>query len=193
MKKWIFNKFVLAVIIITTLFSLAVKSVNAREGFSVGAQGLGNFFLTNGGPNLDIGPGGGLFFDYRFNQRWSIETDLFFSFHDGEGAFKGDNNMLLLGVPTVELKFYFRGHESSIDPYALAGLGVYVLTEGSINNNSSGFGLGGNIGLGSDFYVMPRLSLGVAVKFRPIALIQANNASAGLINLGAIGSIAWHF
>ncbi len=179
--------------LIVSLFFLNGKSAHARQGFSLGAMGLGNFFLTNGGPNLDIGPGGGLLFDYRFNQRWSIETDLFFSFHDGEGNNAGDNNMILLGVPSIELKFYLRGQEAKIDPYVLAGLGFYVLTEGSVKNNSGGFGLGGNIGIGSDFYVLDRLSLGIAIKFRPIALIQGNSASAGLINLGAIGNIAWHF
>lgn len=169
------------------------KVSEAREGFSIGAQGIGNFFLTDSNPDLKIGPGGGLFFDYRFNQRWSIETDLFFSIHDGGGISAGDNNQILLGVPTVELKFYLRGQENNVDPYILAGLGVYILTEGSISNNTGGVGLGGNFGVGADFYVLHGLSLGLVAKFRPIALIQGNSRSAGLINFGLIGNIVWHF
>lgn len=165
----------------------------ARTGWSVGGQGIGNFFLTDSNPDLSIGPGGGIMVDYRFNQRWSIETDLFVSFHDGQGISNGDNNMYLLGVPTIELKFYLRGQENNIDPYLLAGLGVYVLTEGSVSNNSGGVGLGGNFGMGVDFYLLRRLSLGVAAKFRPIALIQGNSQSTGLINFGLIGNLVFHF
>lgn len=178
-------------ILMTTL--ILPLSAQAREGFSIGAQGIGNFFLTDGNPDLKPGPGAGLYFDYRFNQRWSIETDIFFSWHDGTGASSGDNDQILLGVPTIELKFYLRGSESRIDPYLLAGVGVYVLTEGDIDNNSGGAGMGGSFGVGSDFYVLDRLSLGIVVKFRPIAIIQGNSQSTGLINLGAIGNLAWHF
>jgi hypothetical protein len=169
------------------------KELLARTGWSVGGQGIGNFFLTDSNPDLGIGPGGGIMVDYRFNQRWSLETDLFVSFHDGEGISNGDNNMYLLGVPTVELKFYLRGQENNIDPYLLAGLGVYVLTEGSVSNNSGGVGLGGNFGMGVDFYLLRRLSLGVAAKFRPMALIQGNSQSTGLINFGLIGNLVFHF
>lgn len=183
----------LAFSLLSWICLLAAPTARAREGFSVGAQGLGNFFLTNSRPDLKIGPGGGLFFDYRFNQRWSIETDIFVSFHDGGGASTGDNGMLLLGVPTVELKFYPRSQEGTVEPYLFAGLGIYVLTEGDISNNSGGVGVGGNLGAGVDFYVLDRLSLGLAFKFRPIALIQGGNNSAALINLGLVGNIAWHF
>lgn len=182
------------------LFSLAALSAlafssqaQAREGWSVGLQGMGNFFLTDSDPDLKVGPGGGIAVDYRFNQRWSIEADLFVSFHDGGGISSGDNGMLLLGVPTVELKFYPRSQESTVEPYVFAGLGIYVLTEGDIDDNSGGVGVGGNLGAGVDFYVVNRLSLGFAVKFRPIALIQGGNNSAALIDLGLVGNIAWHF
>lgn len=186
-------KWIGAAIWLALLGLFPASPAQARQGFSIGAQGMGNFFLTNGRPDLKIGPGGGLFFDYRFNQRWSIETDLFVSFHDGGGASTGDNNMLLLGVPTVELKFYPRSQEGTVEPYLFAGLGIYVLTEGSISNNSGGVGVGGNLGAGADFYVTDRLSLGLAVKFRPIALIQGGNNSAALIDLGLVGNFAWHF
>ncbi len=173
---------------------LKAPTVQAHSGWTLGLQGIGNFFLTDSFPDLKTGPGAGLFFDYRFNQRWALETDFFFSVHDGAGISTGDNDMILLGVPTVELKFYLRGSENPrIDPYLLAGLGVYVLTEGSIDDNSGGVGLGGNFGFGVDFYATSRLSLGIAAKFRPIALIQSNNQSTGLINLGLLGNLAFHF
>ena len=176
------------------LISLApTRPAQARQGFGVGIQGLGNFFLTDSIPNLKIGPGGGIWFDYRFNQRWAIETDLNFSIHNGKGVSTGDNNMWLLGVPTIQLKFYLVGRETRIDPYLLAGVGVFVLTEGSVSNNSGGVGMGGLFGIGSDFWVTDWMTLGLVAKFRPIAIIQGNSRSAGLINFSMQGNIAWHF
>src|SRR5262245_11481224 len=132
--------------IIVSLAAVAVfaftAQAQAREGWSVGLQGMGNFFLTDSDPDLKVGPGGGIAVDYRFNQRWSIEADLFVSFHDGDGISSGDNGMLLLGVPTVELKFYPRSKEGTVEPYVFAGLGIYVLTEGDIDDNSGGVGVG---------------------------------------------------
>lgn len=185
-------------IILLSLFVMGLhftwpSAAQARQGWAVGATGMGNFFLTDSTPNLSIGPGGGIFFDYRFNQRWAIETNLFVSTHDGRENSSGDNGILLLGVPTAELKFYLRGQESRIDPYLSAGLGVFVLTEGNVDNNTGGVGMGGLFGIGADFYVLERLSLGLAAKFRPIAIIQGNSQSAGLINFGMIGNIAFHF
>jgi hypothetical protein len=172
---------------------LHVNTVYAHTGPSVGVMGMGNFFLTNAHPDLKIGPGAGLMFDYRFNQHWSVETDLFFSEHSGEGISAADKDIFLIGVPTFELKFYLRGQENRLDPYLLAGFGVYVLTEGTIDDNSGGVGVGGNFGLGVDFYLLDRLSLGLAAKFRPIAVIQGNSQSTGLINFGMIGNLIWHF
>ena len=185
------KKILFALAAVATLASSA--QLQAREGWSVGLQGMGNFFLTDSDPDLKVGPGGGIAVDYRFNQRWSIEADLFVSFHDGGGISAGDDGMLLLGVPTAELKFYFRSQEATVEPYVFAGLGIYVLTEGDVDDDSGGIGVGGNLGAGVDFYVTDHLSLGFAVKFRPIALIQGGNNSAALINLGLIGNIAWHF
>jgi hypothetical protein len=183
------------IMVLATYFFLILYAdpLFARVGPSVGMMGMGNFFLTNSQPDLKIGPGGGLLFDYRFNQRWSVETDLFVSLHSGEGAFAGDKDIFLIGAPTFELKFYLRGQENNIDPYLLAGFGVYVLTEGTLDQNLGGVGVGGNFGLGVDFYLLERLSLGLAAKFRPIAVIQGNSQSTGLINFGMIGNLIWHF
>lgn len=186
MKKQI----ILLGIFLLTLYS---NPLFARVGPSVGMMGMGNFFLTEGQPDLQIGPGGGLLFDYRFNQRWSVETDLFVTLHSGKNAFAGDKDIFLIGAPTFELKFYLRGQENNIDPYLLAGFGIYVLTEGSLDQNRGGVGVGGNFGLGVDFYLLERLSLGLAAKFRPIAVIQGNSQSTGLINFGMIGNLIWHF
>lgn len=173
--------------------SLFSTPAQARAGWSVGAIGMGNFFLTRSNPDLKIGPGGGLFFEYRFNQRWGIETDFFITVHNGQNASTGDNGIYFLGVPSLELKFYMLPRETWVDPYVLVGLGVYVLTEGSISNNTAGAGLGGNVGLGVDFYVLKNLSIGLAAKFRPIAIIQGNSQSTGLINFGMAGNVAFHF
>jgi hypothetical protein len=161
-KKMKKNFFILIPISFLMFFS---PPLFAHTGPSVGIMGMGNFFLTESQPDLSIGPGGGLLFDYRFNQRWSVETDLFVTLHSGKGSFSGDKDIFLIGAPTFELKFYLRGQENNVDPYLLAGLGVYVLTEGTIDQNRAGVGVGGNFGLGVDFYLLKRLSLGLAAKF----------------------------
>ena len=66
----------------------------ARSKMAVGGFGGGNFQIANTFPNLDIGAGGGISFDYRFNQHWGLQTSLSVFDHDGEGASAGDNGML---------------------------------------------------------------------------------------------------
>jgi len=180
-----------------TLFALTCLMLPtqswAREGSSVGLLGVGDFFLTDANPQLKIGPGGGIAIDFRFNQRWALESDFYFSIHDGKGANAGDNSQYLLGVPNVNLKFYFMSEEANIEPYALAGIGLYFLTEGSRSDNTGGVGMGAQIGLGVDFYVAERLSVGLSAQFRSIGLIQGNSNSSALMDFGMTGNVMYHF
>src|SRR4029434_8381403 len=121
-----------------TLFAYATHSRYAGPTMAVSGLGGGNFSLTDTFPDLDIGGGGGIAFDYRFNQHWAIATSLSVFSHDGEGVSRGDNGALLLSVPNIDLKFYFFGSERRIDPYATAGIGINVLTGGSRGDNSGG-------------------------------------------------------
>ncbi len=165
----------------------------ARPTMAVSGFGGGNFQIADTFPDLDIGTGGGISFEYRFNQRWGLETSLSVFAHDGEGASRGDNGMLLLSVPNVDLKFYFLKEEHKIDPYAGVGIGVNVLTGGSRSDNSGGAGVGAQVGLGSDFYLKDWFSLGILAQFRTVGLIRGNSQSSALIFLTALGKFTFHF
>jgi outer membrane protein W len=173
------------------LFS--VSTASARPTMAVSGFGGGNFQLTNTFPDLNVGAGGGVAFDYRFNQRWAIAASLSVFSHDGEGASQGDNGMLLLSVPDIDLKFYFFGQEHRIDPYATAGIGIGVLTGGSRSDNSGGAGLGAQAGVGSDFYLNNWFSLGFLAQLKTVALIRNNSQSSALIFLTTVGNFAFHF
>ncbi len=165
----------------------------ARHTIAVGGFGGGNFSLTDTTPDLDIGPGGGVSFEYRFNQRWGLQTSLSFFSHDGEGASRGDTGILVLNVPTVDLKFYMRKQEGRVDPYLRAGLGVGVVTEGSRNNNSGGAGMTAQVGIGSDFYFNDWFSLGIDNQFRTFGIFRGSSQSSALMFFTTVGNFTFHF
>jgi hypothetical protein len=183
------------ILIILLLITFTIPSVKAwsRPTMAISGFGGGNFQLTNTFPDLNTGAGGGVAFEYRFNQHWGLQTSLSVFSHDGEGVSQGDNGILLLSIPNIDLKFYFRKAEHNFDPYASAGIGIDVLTGGSQGDNSGGAGLGAQVGVGSDFYLMPWLSLGIATQFRTVGLIRGQNQSSALIFLTALGNFTFHF
>lgn len=179
-----------------TLFFLLILFSSkswARPTIAIGAFGGGSFQLVNTFPDLDPGTGGGISFEYRFNQHWGIETALSVFDYDGKGGSQGDSGILLLNVPDVKLKFYFFSQEHKIDPYVSAGLGLSVLTDGRLHDNSGGVGLGANVALGSDFYINHWVSFGIETEFRSIGLIRSNSQSSALVFLAALGNFTFHF
>lgn len=175
------------------LLLMLTSNVHAREGAAFGATGNFNFFLTDTDPNLAWGAGGGLQLDWRFNQNWGATLQAFVSDHDGKGASINDNSQFLIGAPTFDIKYYPLSNETKIDPYLGVGIGFYILTEGTVNDNSSGVGIGGQFSLGADYYINEKLSIGLAAQFRSIGLIQSGSRSSALINFGFVGNILYHF
>ena len=99
-------------------------------------------------------------------------------------------------MPTIDFKFYFLKNDSRFDPYALTGLGVYWLTEGSVNDSSGGVGLGAQLGVGCDFYVAEAISVGVQGVFRSIGLITnlgTPSSSTAIFPFSLQGNVAFHF
>ena len=114
---------------------------------------------------------------------------------DGTGISAGDNNILLMGIPTFDLKYYFLG-ESRWDPYVLMGVGCYAITEGSNNNGTTAFGIGSNMGIGTDFFITERFSVGLTASFRAIAFIESiggNRNGNALFPFSMYGNFAYHF
>jgi len=185
-------KKIIPLILLAVCFTLPQQAFS-RHTMAISGFGGGNFQIANTFPNLDIGAGGGIAFDYRFNQRWGLQTSLSVFDHDGEGASAGDNGMLLLTLPSVDLKFYFLKEEHRIDPFVSAGLGINVLTGGSRADNSGGAGMGAQIGLGSDFYITDRFSLGILTQFKTVGIIRGGGQSSALIFIAALGNFSFHF
>jgi hypothetical protein len=167
--------------------------VFARHSMALSGFGGGNFQIVNTFPDLDLGAGGGIAFEYRFNQHWGLQTSLSVFDHNGSGAQKGDNGILVLNVPSIDLKYYLLGDEKRIDPFLRAGLGLTVLTGGNVSNNSGGAGMAAQIGIGSDFYLNDAFSLGVEVQFKTAGIIRGNSQSSAMIFLPVLGNFTYHF
>ncbi|MBL7685717.1 MAG: outer membrane beta-barrel protein [Deltaproteobacteria bacterium] len=165
----------------------------ARKTMSVSGFGGPQFQLTNTYPELGVGLGGGVAFDYRFNQRWAIASSISFFTQDGRGASSGDKDSLLINVPEISLKFYLLGTEHKIDPYLSAGIGLSILTEGSRSDNSGGAGIGAQFGVGTDFYFTDWFSVGFLAQFKTVGIIRDSSQSSALIFLSTLGNFTFHF
>jgi len=193
MKKYLF--LVLAIIVLTLPVRTEARS---SKNLTIGLMGMGNIQLLNTIPEFDPGPGGGVYFDYRFNQRFSIQIDAWATTHDGTGPSRGDNGIELIGIPTFTIKVYFMDDETSRwDPYAGIGIGIFATSEGTIENGTNGLGLGGQIDVGFDYYLSDLFSLGFSGVFRSAGIITSlsnsgNNATA-IIPFSLIGRLGFHF
>lgn len=185
---------------ILLIFLLSCLTAHARSSHNrtIGVMGMGNIQLLNTIPQFDPGPGGGAYFDYRFNQRFSITLDAWATTHGGTGRSSGDDGIELLGIPTFTIKLYFMDSESSRwDPYAGIGIGAYASSEGDIENGTNGVGLGAQIDVGFDYHLSDILSLGFAGIFRSAGIITSlsnsgNNATA-LIPYSLVAKVGFHF
>ena len=168
MKKIIIVLF--AAILITPL------AANA-ENFTVGGGPMGNIFVIDANPELGPGVGGYLYFDYRWSPQISTQFNVIVTTEDGEGISNGDNGIEFLGIPTIDLKYYLLSSESHWDPYLMAGIGVYAISEGTVGNGTFALGFGADAGLGLDYYFTEKWSLGLAASFRSIGLVDSTSGS----------------
>lgn len=179
------------------LFAQNSYAGSAAGNYSVGLGPVGNFFVVDSSPELDPGVGGYVYFDYRWSPQFSTQFSVIVTTEDGTGISGGDDGIEFLGIPTFDLKFYlFANKESRWDPYGLIGVGFYALSEGSVSNGTWAFGIGADLGLGFDFYVSERFSLGFATVFRAIGFIDSldgpqNGTSEFPVSLMA--NVAYHF
>lgn len=187
-------------VISTVILSLGmVNPVGAETSggnFTVGLGPVGNIYAVDSNPELDPGVGGYVYFDYRWSPQFSTQFGVIVTTQDGTGITSGDDGIEFLGIPTFDLKFYILSNPSRWDPYGLIGMGVYAISEGTQKNGTVAVGIGADLGLGCDFYVSERLSIGMATIFRSIGLIESvdgpNNGTA-LFPISLLGNIAYHF
>lgn len=188
--------FAAAIALTITLTCANASATSAAGNYSVGLGPVGNVYVVDTNPELDPGIGGYVYFDYRWSPQFSTQFGVLVTTQDGTGISTGDNGIEFLGIPTFDLKFYILSTPSRWDPYALIGMGVYATTEGSVNNGTWAVGIGANLGLGTDFYITEKWSVGLAFVFRSIGLITdtggSNNGTA-LFPFSMMGNVAYHF
>ena len=168
----------------------------AGGNFTVGVGAIGNIFVVDARPELSPGVGGFIYFDYRWSPQFSTQFTFLISDQDGRGISSGDDSILFMGVPTFDLKFYILKNPSRWDPYGLVGVGFFAVSEGGRSDGSQAFGIGADIGLGTDFYITERFSVGLSCIFRSIGMIDSldgpNNGTA-LFPVSLMGNFAYHF
>ncbi|MDO8644932.1 MAG: outer membrane beta-barrel protein [bacterium] len=171
------------------------SSSSNRRGFSVGFGPIGNIFLIDTLPIMDPGIGGHVFFDYRFHQNVAFETSFFISNQEGANVSKPDGSILLLGMPTFDIKYYYLNH-SKWDPYFSTGVGFYMITEGDSENSTGGVGLGAQLGVGLDYRLTELVSFGLQGTFRSISFISSTGTpsnSRAVFPYSLQANVAFHF
>lgn len=184
-------------LLVTSLFLFNSANAGSAAGnYTVGVGPVGNIFVVDSGPELDPGIGGYVFFDYRWSPQFSTQFSFIVTTQDGTGASNGDNSILFFGVPSFDLKFYLLSGDSRWDPYGFLGVGFYFLSEGSADNGSAAYGMGANVGLGVDYYLSEKFSLGLAAAFRSIGLIDSVGGShngTAEFPLSLMANFAYHW
>lgn len=172
------------------------KARSSGGNFSVGLGPIGNIYVVDTNPELGAGVGGEVFFDYRWSPQFSTQVSVFLTIQDGTGPNSGDDDITFMGIPTFDLKFYALTNPSRWDPYGLIGVGFFGVTEGSNHNGSKAFGVGADVGIGTDFYITEKFSVGVTAIFRSIGLIDstsAHNNGTAQFPFSMTGNLAYHF
>lgn len=167
-----------------------------RRGFAVGMGPVGNIYLIDTIPIMDPGIGGYTFFQYRFAEQLAFQAGFMITTQGGANVSANDDSILFLGMPTLDLKFYFLSGQPDLDPFVSLGTGFYILTEGDVSNNSGGVGVGANLGVGLDYYITSVISLGFEGVFRTIGIISdlgTPSNSTAIFPYSLMGNVAFHF
>ncbi len=191
------KKFLLC-LLTSVLFSSFVMAppAEARRGFSVGIGPMGNIYLIDTIPVMNPGIGGFTYFQYRFAEQFAFQAGFFITRQSGTNVSSGDSGMLLLGMPTLDLKFFFLSGDPRFDPFVKLGTGVYFLTEGSVSDNTGGIGVGTNLGVGFDYFFSETISAGFEGVFRTIGIISdfgTPSASSAIFPYSLMANVAFHF
>lgn len=168
----------LAVFLILTLLCVSSNTALADEygvnnPNTVGLTFYTNFQLIDTLPNVDPGLGGGFYWDYRFNDRFSFQIEAFAITHDGNDVSDNEDNIELFGFPVSTFKLYVLEKKYRFDPYVGTGVGLYWLTEGEANNDTGGLGLGAQIETACDFNIEENLVATLGGAYRSVGLINS--------------------
>ena len=165
-------------LILCSFFSFNAHAYEPSFNRTVGGMVFGSVQLVDTLPIVAPGIGGGAFFDYRFNQRFSMQVESFVIFQDGERQSTAENSITFFAMPAGTLKIYPFKNTTRFDPYFGLGLGLYMLSEGGVSNSTFGVGLGAQIETGLDFNLTDNLLLGVGGTYRSVGLLNSFKGTA---------------
>ena len=172
-------------ILFTSILTLPLTALAYEEEYetasynrTVGGNVYGSIQLVDTLPIVQMGIGGGLYFDYRFNPKFSLMIETFFTFQDGKGVSAAENTITFLAIPAATFKIYFFQNLPQIDPYVGIGIGLYGLFEGDVANATQGYGIGAQIEVGLEYNIAANLVLGVGGTYRSVGLINSLTGTA---------------
>jgi hypothetical protein len=171
-QKTIIFAFFLSLLALSYSPSALSYDDGASYSKTIGGMVVGSIQLVDTLPVVGLGIGGGAFFDYRFNDRFSLTVESFFTTQDGTGRSGGEGSIEFLCVPATTFKVYLANANAKIDPYLGIGIGIYYLTEGSVANSTSGLGIGAQIEIGLDYDLANNLMLAVGGTYRSVGLVN---------------------
>lgn len=188
MKKWIF---ILGLLMGTVAHAQSSgRQVHSAGNYTVGLGPIGNVYLTSRRPEMNPGIGALVYFDYRWSPELSTTATIMMLDQSGSNQDGGQNNIIFLGIPTFDIKYYWITNPSRWDPYASVGVGYYVVTHGQRGRGLAS-GMGAQLGAGFDYYITSRVSFGITGAFRSIALL--GSGSTGSFPLSVDGRFGFHF
>ena len=192
MKKLFLIVLILGLVAVNSAMAEGAKGGGAHSAgnYTIGIGPIGNVYVTDRRPEMSPGVGAVVYFDYRWSPELSTTASVMMLVQDGTDADRGENNIVYMGIPTFDLKYYFITNPSRWDPYAAAGIGYYVLTSGSRGRGVAS-GLGAQAGVGFDYYLSRKLSIGTAAYFRSVALMGGGATSN--FPLSFLGNVGFHF
>lgn len=192
------KKFSVPILVFGLLSSVLTPAFAAKSdggghsagNYTIGLGPIGNIYLTDRRPEMSPGIGALIYFDYRWSPELSTTATVMMLVQNGKDADNGENNIVFMGLPTFDIKYYFVTEPSHWDPYAAVGIGYYALTSGSRGSGVAS-GLGAQAGVGFDYYLSRKISVGTAAYFRSAALL--GGGSTGTFPLSFLGNLGFHF
>lgn len=175
MKSILLKLFVILAVSFTFCENLWAQNYYDR---TIGGTIYGSIQLVDTLPVLSPGIGGGMFFDYRFNDRFGVILESFFTTQNGSGRSKGEGSVEFLAIPAATFKLFILNNRPVFDPYIGLGVGLYGLTEGSAANSTGGFGMGAQIEVGVEYSLADNLMLAVGGTYRSIGIINSLSGNA---------------
>jgi len=109
MKKLFLIVLILGLVAVNSAMAEGAKGGGAHSAgnYTIGIGPIGNVYVTDRRPEMSPGVGAVVYFDYRWSPELSTTASVMMLVQDGTDADRGENNIVYMGIPTFDLKYYF--------------------------------------------------------------------------------------